>query len=77
MDLIDFVDFMDYLEFDCLVMFSNDNEVCDDEGFVVGSNMDLVLVCMGNQGGKVYIVFNIGLVMFDGIFCCQGWENNG
>jgi len=60
-----------------LVTPSNDNEVCDDEGFTVGSNTDLALVCMGNQGGKVYIASNTGPVMFDGIPRCQGWENNG
>ncbi len=66
-----------YTESDCLVSPTNDNEVCDDEGFTVGSNTDLALVCMGNQGGKVYIASNTGPVMFDGIPRCQGWENNG
>jgi len=66
-----------YTVSDCLVTPTNDTEICDDEGITVGGDGQMVLVCLGNQGGKLYVANHTGPVMSDGIPRCQGWEENG
>jgi hypothetical protein len=67
-----------YEQADCLASSSNGSEICDDEAVSVPApGTPLVLVCLSDNGGTIYVSNNTGPVMSDGIARCQGWETNG
>lgn len=68
-----------YREEDCLAGSPRaGSEICDDEAWTVPADAaNLVLVCLNDNGGVVYIANNTGPMMSDGVERCQGWEENG
>jgi hypothetical protein len=62
--------------FECQVAAHNDDEVCDDEGFVMPDGR-LFLYCQDDNGGVAYVAHNTGPEQKDDIARCQGWEDMG
>lgn len=68
-----------YTEADCIKAARNGSEVCDDAAWKVEApGTDLVLVCLTDAGGVIYVSTNTGPPdPNDGIKRCQGWEIGG
>lgn len=68
-----------YVESDCIKAARNGSEICDDAAWQVEApGDDLVLVCLTDAGGTIYVSTNTGPPdPNDGIERCQGWEING
>lgn len=62
----------------CLESCRNGSEICDDQAFQVPSPyVTMYLVCRNGNGGVAYVATNTGPMMSDGVYRCQGWEENG
>ncbi len=68
-----------YLESDCIKAARNGSEICDDAAWKVEApGNDLVLVCITDAGGTIYVSTNTGPPdPVDKIKRCQGWEKTG
>ncbi len=68
-----------YLESDCIKAARNGSEICDDAAWKVEApGTGLVLVCITDAGGTIYVSSNTGPPdPVDGVKRCQGWEKNG
>lgn len=62
----------------CIESVRNGSEICDDQAFTVPSPyVPMGIVCLGAEGGVLYVSTNTGPTMSDGVARCQGWEERG